>query len=132
MAMHNTTELLLRNVERCRGTSALLVNCPDPELAPALATRLRLETLVVSSSDYALHTRARRAFDGSSHAARFEAWCDPPAELHDLGIVFLPKSRALIEMTLTTVAAALRPARSSCWWGRTTPASDRAARHSAR
>lgn len=110
--MHTTTELLLRNLHTCVGTSALLVGAPDADLGPLLAARLKLDTLAVFSPDYAVHTRTLAALASDrtgACAAHFGAWYDPPADRHDLAIVFLPKSRALIELTLAMVSAAVRP-----------------------
>jgi 16S rRNA (guanine1207-N2)-methyltransferase len=64
---------------------------------------LKANTPIELCSDYTSYQRAVSAHG----AVQFGAWYERPADLHDLAIVFLPKSRLLIEMTLTMVAGAV-------------------------
>jgi 16S rRNA (guanine1207-N2)-methyltransferase len=111
MTFQNAAQLVLRNSDKLCGSSVLLVACPDPEFCVSLKNRLPPECLTIFSYDYAVHRRVVVSMGDSArrlNTARFGAWYQRTGEFHDQAVIFLPKSRLLIAMTLTMAAAAVR------------------------
>ncbi|HEY1189375.1 MAG TPA: class I SAM-dependent methyltransferase [Gemmata sp.] len=109
--MHPTSEVVLRCLHAVRGSSVLLVGSPDPGFGATLAARLGARRVTDFATDFAVHalTLGELARAGGPVAPQFGSWYAPPDAPHDGAIVFLPKSRALIEMTFTMVAGAVAP-----------------------
>lgn len=90
----------------------LVVQCPEPRAGRLLAARLPGSAIVFYHSDYALHLRTRQDLQlAGVHNARltFGAWYEPEGPGHSAGIVYLPRERLVIELTLALIARAVRP-----------------------
>ncbi|CAN5674264.1 hypothetical protein BH10CHL1_BH10CHL1_46780 [soil metagenome] len=110
--LHNTSQLLLRNLNRMKGERLLVVNYPQDNFVLALHQQWPAAQITAFNYDYAPHLYLQSVYahtnlptDNLLFAALYHA----QGELHDVAIIFLPKSRALIQMSLRMVAAALRP-----------------------
>ena len=106
-------QLLLRHLRSAPGApgpALFVVNCPGAPAARALIERVPDARVVFFHDDYALHRAVRDCSgkDAGRIASIFAAWHDPGDEKYPSGIVFLPRERALLEMTLIMAAAALR------------------------
>lgn len=110
--LHNTSQLLLRNLNRIKGEHILVVNYPQDNFVLALHQQLSAVQITAFSYDYAPHLYLQSVYTHANLPTDnllFNAVYPAPDELHDVAIIFLPKSRALIQMSLRMVAAALRP-----------------------
>ncbi len=110
--LHNTSQLLLRNLNRIKGERLLVVNYPQDNFVLALHQQWSAAQITAFNYDYAPHLYLQSVYTHANLPTDnllFDAVYHAPDELHDVAIVFLPKSRALIQMSLRMVAAALRP-----------------------
>ncbi|MCX6045804.1 MAG: class I SAM-dependent methyltransferase [Chloroflexi bacterium] len=110
--LHNTSQLLLRNLNRLKGERFLVVNYPPDNFVLALHQQWPAARMTAFNYDYAPHLYLQSVFGHANlpiDNIRFGAVYNAPAERYDVAILFLPKSRALIQMSLQMVAAALRP-----------------------
>jgi len=110
--LHNTSQLLLRNINRLQGAHILVVNYPDDPFLFSLRASLPAATIVGFNHNYAPHQSLQHTYIAASLNAEdliFAPLYQAPDRPYDVAIVFLPKSRALIELTLTMTAANLQP-----------------------
>jgi 16S rRNA (guanine1207-N2)-methyltransferase len=106
--VEKTSQILIRNLHRIYGANLLVVNAPDDKFLSMLGDRQADRRSTHFTYDYALH---RRHLASLSELARlnfqFGAYYHPERPVHDAALLFLPKSRPLIEMTLAMIAPAL-------------------------
>ena len=110
--LDNPSQLLLRHLDEFEGSSILVVGYPEDNFGLLLKKRFPEASITLFSFDYSAHQRMRQTYATagvSSEGVVFDAWYSPPTELHDVAVVFLPKSRALIDLTLTMVAMSVQP-----------------------
>lgn len=113
----NTSQLLLRNLASIHGERLLVVNYPPDHFVPGLRQQWPATQVTAFTHHYAPHQYLRDLYRTANLAAAdlvFAPAYAPTVERHDVGIVFLPKSRHLIELTLAMVGAALAPG-ASCF-----------------
>lgn len=107
--MDRTSQVLQRNIESVRGSSILIVNFAADAFSLELQRALPDSRITHFSSDYANYRALLEAFRHARMDASgivYDAWYRA-TEPHDAAIIYLPKSRALIEMTLAMTASAL-------------------------
>jgi len=110
--LHNTSQLLLRNVNRLQGAHILVVNYPDDPFLFSLQASLPAATIVGFNHNYAPHQSLQKAYAAANLNGDdliFAPLYQAPDRQYDVALVFLPKSRALIELTLAMTAANLQP-----------------------
>jgi len=106
--LSSPSQLLARNRVSLAGSNVLVVGYPADDFYLFLGERLSNARLTAFGFDYASHQYLRgHPLEGLRLV--FDSYYPPPAESHDLAIVYLPKSRALLELVLTMTAAALQP-----------------------
>jgi 16S rRNA (guanine1207-N2)-methyltransferase len=109
--LENPSQLLLRHLDEFQGSSILVVGYPDDDFGLLLTERFPESSTTLFSFDYAAHRRMRQRYAAAGLSNRglvFDSWYSPPTELHDVAVVFLPKSRALIDLTLTMIAMSVQ------------------------
>ncbi|HEY4511783.1 MAG TPA: class I SAM-dependent methyltransferase [Candidatus Paceibacterota bacterium] len=95
------SQLVIRNIEKITGSNLLVLNCPDEEVGVALKEKLPESTLTLFYFDYADYKRVQTASAEDKNVTTvFNHW-HTSSSLHDTTIVYLPKSKPLIEYVLT-------------------------------
>jgi len=110
--LQNTSQLLLRNLASLRGERWLVVNYPPDKLLLMLRESLPGTDVVAFTQHYAAHEQlcsAYRSAQLDSNQLVFAPAYTPGDARHDCALIFLPKSRPLIELTLAMVGSALQP-----------------------
>jgi 16S rRNA (guanine1207-N2)-methyltransferase len=110
--LSNPSQLLLRNLHRLRGRQPLVVHYPDDGFLAQLITQAPECPVTAFGEQYTAYRRAQRLQTSGALAGvdlHFAASYAPTAALHDAALIFLPKSRPLLEMTVAMVAAACQP-----------------------
>ena len=134
--LSKASQLVLRNLDDIQGDNLLVMNAPPDPLALVLQQSLPDTQIRVFQHDYADHQYLRAAYEAAGFDVDGLVFGPiyPPAELrpkglpregeagflgetrllwaeglHDVALVFLPKSRILTEMTLRMVAQTLQP-----------------------
>lgn len=105
--MDNASQLLMRHLHRLHGEQLLVVNYPDTAVLLALQARQPGANLTAFSYDFAVHKRGQAAYHAAGLPAnqlRFGSAYQPTDAHTDEVVVFLPKSRPLLEMTLAFAA----------------------------
>ncbi|MCK4660314.1 MAG: class I SAM-dependent methyltransferase [Phycisphaerae bacterium] len=115
MKLSLSSQLLTRNLDELAGENILIVNSPDGEIGPGFAERHPQARITLVQTEYSDYRQAEQQVGGTGKSrieVRFCAWYASPAQAHDLAIVYLPKSRAMLDLILDMVAGALaKPAR---------------------
>lgn len=110
--LQNPSLLLMRHLDEFRFSSPLLVGYPDDNFGLLLQQERPQASLTLFSSDYSAHRRVRERWSAARLNIKrliFGPWYTPPDGQHDAAMVYLPKSRSLIEMTLTMIVGAVSP-----------------------
>ena len=113
----NTSQLLLRNLASIQGERLLVVNYPQDHFVLGLRQQWPDVQVTAFNHHYAPYQYLRDVYRTAALDSTdlvFAPTYAPTKQLHDGGIIFLPKSRPLIEMTLAMVGAALAPG-ASCF-----------------
>lgn len=108
--LHPPSKLLVRNVAELDGARILAVDSPDGELGRELAQQYPQARITLHQTEYGDYLRAKAWADGQAGLradVRFGAWYENRGQAHDVAVVYLPKSRALLDLTLDMVAGAL-------------------------
>jgi 16S rRNA (guanine1207-N2)-methyltransferase len=109
--LHRTSQLLARHLDAIRGSRVLIAGHPADSFGPLLQRQLPDSRVTFFQSDYAVHRRVAGIHAASGLDPRdllFGAWYSPP-EPHDAAVLYLPKGRASIEMSLAMTVGALSP-----------------------
>jgi 16S rRNA (guanine1207-N2)-methyltransferase len=113
LVLNNPSQLLLRNLHRLPATGLagplLVVNYPADGVLMQLYRQLPTTVLLAFTQDYAAHRQALTATVLDSRTLHFAPLLPMESEPCTSALIFLPKSRALLEMTLAMVAPALTP-----------------------
>lgn len=109
-SLQNPSQLLLRHIDEFRGSSILVVGYLDDGFGLLLQQYLKDSPISFFNFDYSAHRHLSESLTAAGLQTRrvtCGSWYQPPADAHDVAIVYLPKSRGLIELTLTMLAGAL-------------------------
>jgi 16S rRNA (guanine1207-N2)-methyltransferase len=110
--LSNPSQLLLRNLPRLRGAHLLVVHYPDDDFLAQLTRQEPARRFTAFGEQYTAYRRAQTLQAAGELAGvdlHFAASYAPATARHDAALIFLPKSRPLLEMTLAMVAAACQP-----------------------
>ncbi|MFN8495258.1 MAG: class I SAM-dependent methyltransferase [Caldilineaceae bacterium] len=110
--MQNISQLLMRNLASLRGERLLVVNYPPDDFLLLLRQQLPGANVMAFNQHYAAHEQLCTAYQRAKLDATqliFAPVYIADDSRHDLALIFLPKSRPLIEVTLAMVGAALQP-----------------------
>jgi len=102
-----TTELVLRNIEEFRGRSLLVVDPPDCHSVSRLQAECAGSRPVFLHRDYSIYRESLTANDDVA-SATFEIWFSRPLQGCDCVLIYLPKGRELLDMTLGLLSASAR------------------------
>ena len=108
--MDNASQLLMRHLNRLRGLRLLVVNYPDGHLLRALYAQQPHAAVEAFTHDFAAHRRAQAAYQAGGLPGErlgFGAAIQPAGAPFDAVVLFLPKSRPLLAMTLAMTAPLL-------------------------
>lgn len=104
------SQLVAMNLRLTKGSSLLVVGCPADDTRLLIRANLADSKPVFFNFDYATHRAVSARRDQTSSEADsiiFGSWYRGSGN-HDSALVYLPKSRQFIEMTLTMTAAAVK------------------------
>lgn len=109
--LQNPSQLLLRHWDEFQGSSILVAGYLDDDFGVLLKERFPKSAITLFNFDYATHRKMRERYSSaglSTERIVFGSWYSSLAEPHDVALIFLPKSRALIEMTLTMLGISMQ------------------------
>jgi 16S rRNA (guanine1207-N2)-methyltransferase len=108
----NASQLLLRHLSSLKPRRLLVVEPPDDGVMARLHQQWPTSDIRLFSFDYANYLAQQHRYQQAQLDAGpwcFAAYYNPPEPLHDAAIVFLPKSRPLLQLALSMAAHALAP-----------------------
>lgn len=115
--LSNPSQLVLRNVAALPWTQLLVVNYPSDDLLLQLIARRPELAITAAGDDYAADAALRQRLRTAGHAihiVHFGVTLPVASAPFDSALLFLPKSRPLLEMTLAQIGAVL-PAGAPLW-----------------
>lgn len=107
---HQTSQVLLRNLNALTGTTILVINYPSDHFLLLLKERCAEKYVVGFTYNYTTHLYAHALFRGATvpeHDLHYGAVC-PIHQQYDTVVVYLPKSQLLAKMILHMAATRLR------------------------
>lgn len=109
-SLTNASQLLLRQVAAIQPRRLLVIEPPGDGVMVRLHQRWPTGEITLFTFDYANYY-AQQSIYREAHLdpqhLHFAAYYDPPSLLHDAAVVFLPKSRPLLQLVLSMAAHAL-------------------------
>ena len=112
MKLSPPSQVLLRNVDELAGERMLVIDSPGGEIGPLLSEHHPEARITLVQTQYSDYLRAKQRIGGEENGPlhlRFCAWYASPPRCHDVAIVYLPKSKAMLDLTLDMVAGVLAP-----------------------
>jgi 16S rRNA (guanine1207-N2)-methyltransferase len=114
------SQLLMRHTDLLVGKQVLVVGYPADGFLLRLSQNLPGSEVTAFGFDYAVHRYqlgVHRSAGLSVKDIHFGPFYASPEARHDLAIVFLPKSRPLVDLTLRMTAGVVQPGSRVLWVG---------------
>ena len=106
MNVSGLEEVVMRSVSHAKGESILILDCPAGVSSVRLSAGMPDSVPFFFSRDFADYTALAGNIDGKNSI--YGAWHTPQI-LHDSAIIFLPRGREALKMTLDMVRRAVKP-----------------------
>lgn len=113
MPLTPPSQVLMRNRDALVGSRILVCDAPSGEIGPELRRLLPAAEITLLQTVYGDYLQTRQWSEDAGANAIFGAWYDGPPAHHDLAVVYLPKSRAALELALDMVSRTLGPGHSA-------------------